>query len=87
MKIQTQIILLQTEQDILVREELEELAKNNDQLKLWYTLDRPTEGMEKLSAISLYSIPDKHLLYFYCPYVVEPTYGSLCDHHHKTLDV
>ena len=34
----------QTEQDILVREELEELAEKNQQFSLWYTLDRPPEG-------------------------------------------
>ncbi|XP_071452703.1 NADH-cytochrome b5 reductase 2-like isoform X1 [Hetaerina americana] len=35
----------QTEQDILVREELEEVLKSHpDQFKLWYTVDRPTEG-------------------------------------------
>jgi len=32
----------QTEEDILVRERLEELAAQNpEQLKVWYTLDRP----------------------------------------------
>jgi len=31
----------QTEQDILVRKELEDLAMANSNLKLWYTLDRP----------------------------------------------
>ena len=36
---------LQTEDDILVREELEEVAKeSSDQFKLWYTLDRPSPG-------------------------------------------
>ena len=36
----------QTEDDILLRNELEEVAKNHpDQFKLWYTLDRPNEGM------------------------------------------
>ncbi|KAG8229798.1 hypothetical protein J437_LFUL005879 [Ladona fulva] len=35
----------QTERDILVREELEEVEKNHpDQFKLWYTVDRPSEG-------------------------------------------
>ena len=36
--------VLQTEQDILVREELEEMAEKSDNFSLWYTLDRPTEG-------------------------------------------
>ena len=36
----------QTEEDILVRRELEEAERNNpDRLKLWYTLDRPGDGM------------------------------------------
>lgn len=35
----------QTEKDILLRQELEEVAaKNPDQFKLWYTLDRPPQG-------------------------------------------
>ncbi|XP_044729780.1 NADH-cytochrome b5 reductase 2 [Chrysoperla carnea] len=35
----------QTEKDILVRKELEEvLEKHPDQFKLWYTLDTPSEG-------------------------------------------
>ena len=36
--------VLQTEQDILVREELEEMTEKSDNFSLWYTLDRPTEG-------------------------------------------
>lgn len=34
----------QTEDDILVRSELEWLAKQHDNFNLWYTLDRPPEG-------------------------------------------
>ena len=34
----------QTEEDILVREELEEMAEKNEQFSLWYTLDRPPES-------------------------------------------
>ncbi|KAM4721129.1 NADH-cytochrome b5 reductase 2 [Rhinophrynus dorsalis] len=35
----------QTEEDILLRSELETVAKNHpDQFKLWYTLDRPPQG-------------------------------------------
>lgn len=35
----------QTEKDILVRKELEEVAeKHPDQFKLWYTVDTPTES-------------------------------------------
>ncbi len=47
----TELALLyanQTEEDILVREELEEYQrKHPDQFKLWYTLDRPEPGMTK----------------------------------------
>ena len=34
----------QTEADILVQEELEAMAEDNEQFSLWYTLDRPPEG-------------------------------------------
>ena len=34
----------QTEEDILVREELEEMAEKSEQFSLWYALDRPPEG-------------------------------------------
>ncbi|CAI8054619.1 NADH-cytochrome b5 reductase 2, partial [Geodia barretti] len=34
----------QLENDILVREELEEMAEKHDQFSLWYTLDRPPEN-------------------------------------------
>ena len=34
----------QTEEDILLRSELELLAKRHDNFELWYTLDRPSEG-------------------------------------------
>ncbi|CAI8050573.1 NADH-cytochrome b5 reductase 2 [Geodia barretti] len=34
----------QSENDILVREELEEMAEKHDQFSLWYTLDRPPEN-------------------------------------------
>lgn len=52
-KDETKISLLfanQTEEDILLRDELEEAVKNNpDQVKIWYTVDRPTEGKLLLS--------------------------------------
>ena len=36
----------QTEDDILLREELEDVKKQfPDRFKLWYTVDRPKEGM------------------------------------------
>ena len=35
----------QTEDDILLREELEDVQKQfPERFKLWYTVDRPTEG-------------------------------------------
>ena len=38
-------LTLQTEQDILVRKELEEcVSKNPDRFHIWYTLDRPPKG-------------------------------------------
>ncbi|XP_061678008.1 NADH-cytochrome b5 reductase 2 isoform X2 [Syngnathoides biaculeatus] len=41
----------QTEEDILLREELHELEKNYpDKLKLWFTLDKPTEMLAKMPA-------------------------------------
>lgn len=47
-KDETKLSLLfanQTEEDILLREELEEAAQNHpDRVKIWYTVDRPTEG-------------------------------------------
>lgn len=36
----------QSEDDILVREELEAVQQQHpDRFKLWYTVDRPTEGL------------------------------------------
>lgn len=36
---------MQTEKDILLRAELEDIAKRHpDQVRLWYTLDRPPQG-------------------------------------------
>jgi len=47
-KDETQLSLLfanQTEEDILLRDELEEAAKSHpDRVKVWYTVDRPSEG-------------------------------------------
>lgn len=34
----------QSEDDILCRQELEEMASNHENVKVWYTLDRPGEG-------------------------------------------
>lgn len=39
-------VLLQTLNDILLKNELDELAsKHPEQFKLWYTLDSPPEGI------------------------------------------
>lgn len=43
----------QTEDDILVRSELEWLAKQNDHFSLWYTLDRAPEGFNYISTLFL----------------------------------
>lgn len=47
-KDETKLSLLfanQTEKDILLRDELEQVAEEHpDQFKLWYTVDRATEG-------------------------------------------
>ena len=44
----TQLALLfanQSEDDILLRQELEQVQKDHpDRFKLWFTVDRPTEG-------------------------------------------
>lgn len=43
----TEVSLLyanQTDNDILMREELEKMASERDNIHLWYTLDRPPEG-------------------------------------------
>jgi len=39
------VSLPQTENDILLRKELDEAHRNHpDKLNLWYTLDKPSEG-------------------------------------------
>lgn len=39
----------QTEADILLRDELESaVASNPERLRIWYTLDRPSEGIVDL---------------------------------------
>lgn len=47
-KDETKLSLLfanQTEKDILLRDELEQVAKEYpDRFKIWYTVDSPTEG-------------------------------------------
>ena len=52
----------QTEEDILLRGELEEVAKNHpDRFKLWYTVDRPTEGWQYSSGFICAEIIEKAL--------------------------
>jgi len=55
----TELALLfanQTEDDILLREELESIKKDfPDRFKLWYTVDRPKEGKQGLiNNVNLY---------------------------------
>lgn len=40
--------VFKSERDILVRPELEELAQECENFKLWYTLDRPPEGIDQI---------------------------------------
>ncbi|KAM4617965.1 NADH-cytochrome b5 reductase 2 [Discoglossus pictus] len=52
----------QTEEDILLRKELEDLAKNHpDQFKLWFTLDRPPQGWKFDSGFVTADMIKKHL--------------------------
>lgn len=67
----TQLALLfanQTERDILVRNELEEVAKNHSQqFKLWYTVDTASEGINCYAVKSyFYSLSRFKLFFFYC---------------------
>ena len=38
------LISVQTEEDILLREELEKMNREHENFSLWFTLDRPGEG-------------------------------------------
>ncbi|XP_069821913.1 NADH-cytochrome b5 reductase 2 [Dendropsophus ebraccatus] len=52
----------QTEEDILVRSELETVAKNHpDQFKLYYTLDRPPQGWKHGTGFVTADMIKKHL--------------------------
>ena len=52
----------QTEDDILLREELERVEKeNSDQFSLWYTLDRPTENWKYSKGFVNDKMIDEHL--------------------------
>ncbi|GIY46780.1 NADH-cytochrome b5 reductase 2 [Caerostris darwini] len=52
----------QTEDDILLRKELEDIAaKHSDRLKLWFTVDRPTEGWKYSSGFVSADMISEHL--------------------------
>nr|XP_003224227.1 PREDICTED: NADH-cytochrome b5 reductase 2 isoform X2 [Anolis carolinensis] len=52
----------QTEQDILLRPELEDVAANHpEQFKLWYTLDRPPQGWKYSSGFVTADMIKEHL--------------------------
>lgn len=64
-KDRTQVHLLfanQTEEDILLREELDNYAKTDDRVKVWYTLDRPNEATWKYSqGFVSFEMVEKHM--------------------------
>ncbi|CAL1269694.1 unnamed protein product, partial [Larinioides sclopetarius] len=52
----------QTEDDILLRKELEDTAaKHNDKFKLWFTVDRPTDGWKYSSGFISADMITEHL--------------------------
>ncbi|XP_037538572.1 NADH-cytochrome b5 reductase 2 [Nematolebias whitei] len=52
----------QTEKDILLREELEEVQKNHpEKVKLWYTLDKPPQGWSYSSGYVTFDMIKDHL--------------------------
>uniref|UniRef100_A0A1A8MZT3 NADH-cytochrome b5 reductase n=1 Tax=Nothobranchius pienaari TaxID=704102 RepID=A0A1A8MZT3_9TELE len=52
----------QTEKDILLREELEELQKNHpEKVKLWYTLDKPAQDWSYSSGYVTFDMIKNHL--------------------------
>ncbi|XP_029908681.1 NADH-cytochrome b5 reductase 2 [Myripristis murdjan] len=52
----------QTEKDILLREELEEVKRNHpDKLKLWFTLDKPPQDWRYSSGFVTYDMIKAHL--------------------------
>ena len=59
----------QTEKDILLRDELEEVqARHPDRFKLWFTVDRAPEGMWFMA--SQIGIPDFRSLNKMCQFVL-----------------
>ncbi|XP_013382585.1 NADH-cytochrome b5 reductase 3 isoform X2 [Lingula anatina] len=73
----TNLMLLfanQTEKDILLRPELEEIAEQHpDRFKLWYTLDRPEEGWAYSSGFI-----DADMIKGHLPTPGEDTYIFMC---------
>ena len=54
----------QTEEDILLREELEEVQKQYpERFKLWYTVDRPAEGIYLIQLFKYHILSSKSKLY------------------------
>ncbi|KAG8188986.1 hypothetical protein JTE90_010074 [Oedothorax gibbosus] len=52
----------QTEEDILLKQELEDIAsKHSDRLKLWFTVDRPTDGWKYSSGFISADMIAEHL--------------------------
>lgn len=63
-RFQSALVLFQTENDILLREELEEVKKNHpDKLNLWFTLDKPPQGKTAFfpAALVVWSLNRKRL--------------------------
>jgi len=83
----TEVSLLfanQSENDILLKDELEEVAKTHPaQFKLWYTVDRPQEGKVFVRNLT-YSKYCNFSHYFSVDFVRRHLFPSLC-HHMNTL--
>ena len=64
----TQLWLLyanQTESDILLRKELEEVRdKHSERFHLWYTLDRPSEGWQYRSVMFKFKVFKLNPIFF-----------------------
>lgn len=56
------LFLFQTEKDILLREELEEVQKNHpEKVKVWYTLDKAPQGETTLLILFIFGLEVKKL--------------------------
>jgi len=51
----------QTEDDILLRDELDSMAKQYPNVKVWYTVDRPTDGWKYSSGFVTKEMIQGHL--------------------------